>query len=247
MGKIIQGNFPLKQKKEAFCSVIIPCSGEGKRMGLGFNKLLLLINNKPVISYTIDAFETNENISEIIIVCSENDFPVFQKMIAEYRYTKVSKLIIGGNTRQESVYNGLKEISDTNNIVLIHDGARPLISHTIINSVIENTVKYGACAPGLTPKDTVKTTKDNFVIGTLDRQKLTLIQTPQGFKKDIIMSAHQNAYEDNFAATDDTSLVEKFGHKVFVCEGTEENIKLTTPCDYTYIEALINHLFEEQD
>lgn len=240
MGKIIEGLFPSKKKKEKTVCAIIAAAGSGTRMGLDFNKLFLSIEEKPVIAYTIDSFEECDAVDDIIIVCSESDFSLVSDICSDFNYQKVSQIVTGGKTRQESIYKGLLATSGSEEIVLVHDGARPLVSEALIEAVINKARDKGAAAPAVPVKDTVKKVNSDLTVrSTVDRESLFCVQTPQGFGRNVILSAHEKAYKENIEATDDCALAEKLGQKVYIVPGESSNVKLTTPDDYFLISALI--------
>ena len=224
-------------------SVIILAAGKGKRMGANKNKQFIEIMNKPILYYTIKAFENNDSIDEIVLVASKEEISYCKAQIVEkYSFKKVLKIIEGGKERQNSVLNGLKSMNDTD-IVLIHDGARPFVSDDIINNCVKYANIYGATACGVLPKDTIKVRDDsNFSLSTPKRENLFAVQTPQGFKYDLILQCHKNVENDNKIVTDDTMVVESYGNKVYLYDGSYNNIKITTPEDLIMAEKLINNL-----
>lgn len=211
---------------------VIVAAGKGKRMGAGINKQFLNINGKPILYYSINAFSTHSSIDGIVLVCSENEIEYCKKQIIEkYNIKKIFKIVSGGKERQDSVLNGLKVLNDCD-VVLIHDGARPFVSHKIIEEGIKYAEVYGSCTCGVNPKDTIKImSKDGFSKHTLDRNKLFCVQTPQCFKYDLIMKCHEKLKQDNVPVTDDAMVVERCGNKVYLYEGSYDNIKITTPED----------------
>lgn len=212
-------------------SAIILAAGSGSRMGT--DKMLCSLCGKSVISCTIQKFLECERIEEIIVVASKENINIIKEEIQKLSINNC-RVIMGGSTRGESSYCGIREAKGE--YVLIHDGARPLVSAEIINSVVDGAINCGAAAPGCTPKDTIKKVENGFVCETYERSSLVNIQTPQGFKKEVI----KKAYEDfGFNETDDCAVYEKTGAKVFVCEGSYENIKITTPSDIIIAENLI--------
>ncbi len=240
MAKIIKGIFPTFEQKENMVTAIIAAGGSGTRMGIDFNKLFLSIEEKPIIAYTLDAFENCRSVDNIVIVASEKDFKFIKEIVEAFEYEKVSDIVIGGATRQESVRKGLMALSDDCDIVLIHDGARPLVTEQSILNCIEETIKNGAAALGTPVKDTIKSSdNDGYIKDTVPRDGLYLIQTPQGFDRNLIIDAHNYAIENNLDATDDCKLVETMGKKVAIVPSESSNIKLTTPDDYFMISALL--------
>ena len=220
-------------------SAIILAGGKGKRMGAPVSKQFIEIKGKPIIYYTIKKFSENKKIDNIVVVLSKDEVGYFKENILEKYNLKVDNIVIGGTERQDSVYNGLKSLEDTNtDIVLIHDGARPFISDRIIDDGIKFAQVYGACAPGVMPKDTIKIKNEsNFSVSTPDRGSLVAIQTPQVFKFNEILECHEKIKINNIVVTDDTMVAEKFGYSVYLYDGEYTNIKITTPVAKIVITA----------
>lgn len=220
-------------------SVIILAGGKGKRMGSTVSKQFIEIKDKPILYYTLNKFINNKNIDNIVLVLPKDEIEYCKKEVLEKYSLKVNKIVEGGAERQDSVYNALKSISDTD-IVLIHDGARPIISDRVIDEGIKYARVYGAAAPGVMPKDTIKVKNaENFSINTPDRNTLVAIQTPQVFKYDNILKCHEKVKQNGDIVTDDTMVAEKYGHKVYLYEGEYTNIKITTPDDIILAERLL--------
>lgn len=220
-------------------SVIILAGGKGKRMNAKVSKQFILLKGKPIIYYTIKKFIDNTNINEIILVLPKDEIEYFNKNILEKYSLKIDCIVEGGNERQDSVYNGLKAVK-YKDIVLIHDGARPFISNDIINKGIEYANLYGAAAPGVMPKDTIKLKDyESFSKSTLNRNELVAIQTPQIFKYKLIKECHEKIRDSNMLVTDDTMVVELFKNRVYLYEGDYKNIKITTPEDLIIAEYLV--------
>lgn len=213
-------------------SVIIVAAGKGSRMKADINKQFLKIGEKEVLAHTIDKFYKNENINEIIIVAKEDEKDYLKEnIIDKYGYKNI-KIAVGGKERQDSVYNGLKLVKHDCDIVLIHDGARPFIDEETIDNCIKYTKQFNSTVIGVPVKDTIKVVDgNNDVSDTPNRSKLWSIQTPQSFKYDLILKAHEKAKKDNYLGTDDSMLIEHIGEKVKVIEGNYNNIKITTPED----------------
>ena len=222
-------------------SAIILAGGKGKRMGAPVSKQFIEIKGKPIIYYTIKKFSENKKIDNIVVVLSKDEVGYFKENILEKYNLKVDNIVIGGTERQDSVYNGLKSLEDTNtDIVLIHDGARPFISDRIIDDGIKFAQVYGACAPGVMPKDTIKIKNEsNFSVSTPERGSLVAIQTPQVFKFNEILECNEKIKINNIVVTDDTMVAEKFGYSVYLYDGEYTNIKVTTPEDLILGEKLI--------
>ena len=222
-------------------SAIILAGGKGKRMNSSISKQFIEIKGKPIIYYTIKKFNDNKNIDNIILVLSSEEIEYFKKNILNKYDIKVDKIVVGGAERQDSVYNGLKSLENSEtDIVLIHDGARPFISDRIIDDGIKYATIHGACAPGVMPKDTIKIKgESNFSVDTPNRDRLVAIQTPQVFKFNEILECHRKVKIDKLVVTDDTMVVEKYGNKVYLYDGEYTNIKVTTPEDLILGEKLI--------
>ena len=229
-----------KKKNKTFTSVIIPAAGSGKRMGADKNKIFLELLNIPVLARTLSVFNDMDEINEIIVVASENDIFEVSALAESYRISKLKSVVLGGAERQDSVRNGLRELSPESEIVLIHDAARPLIQKEVIKEIIENVKLFGASACGAKCKNTVKLIDDDgYIKETLNRDYLLEIHTPQGFKSDLITSAYENADKNGFTATDDCMVAEHFGAKIkVVFEGTD-NIKITTYDDLAIAEQIL--------
>ena len=203
-------------------SGIIPAGGISSRFG-NTNKLLEKINGKEVIKYTVDAFDKS-NIDEIIICANKLIISELKRIFKDYLKVKI---IEGGETRQESVYNGLKVCKC--DYVLIHDGARPIVSVDLINQTIELVKEKKALTVATKTIDTIKEVKDGKIIKTIDRSKLYNTQTPQAFEYNLIKSAHERFIGRNF--TDDAGLLEELGYDVYILAGSYTNIKITTQND----------------
>ena len=220
-------------------SAIVLAGGRGKRMNYHKSKQFIEIKGKPVLVYTLEKFIYNKSIDEVILVLPEDEVDYCKKEVLQRYSLKVDRIVIGGKERQDSVFNAL-EAMEKADMVLIHDGARPFINEKIIEEGIKYANIYGAAAPGVTPKDTIKVkNEDNISVDTPDRNMLVAVQTPQCFKYDEIYQCHRKIKEENAIVTDDTSVVERYGHKVYLYEGDYTNIKITTPEDLILAERLI--------
>ena len=222
-------------------SAIILAGGKGKRMGSAISKQFIDIKGKPIIYYTLKKFSENKKIDNIIVVLPEDEVKYFKENILKKYELRINKIVIGGKERQDSVYNALKSLKNSStDIVLIHDGARPFISERIINEGIKFAEIYGAAAPGVMPKDTIKVKNEkNFSVDTPNRANLVSIQTPQVFKFDEILECHEKIRYNGEMITDDTMVVEKYGYSVYLYDGEYTNIKVTTPEDLILAERLI--------
>jgi len=224
---------------------LIAAAGKGKRMNTRISKLFIPIFGKPILAYTIEKFEKCKLIDKIYLMVSPEEKERCRKnIILKYNISKVKDFVDGGETRQDSIYNGLKALDKDTDIVVIHDGARPLVEETIIRDSIENAQKYGAAIAAIPIKDTVKKGGNNYFINkTLNREEIWRAQTPQTFKYDIILPAYLQAYKEKFLTTDDAAIVERYGHKVKLIIGSEENIKITTPFDIIIAENFLKKGF----
>lgn len=219
-------------------SAVIVAGGKGKRMGAEMNKVFLEVYGKEIISRTISVFNSCPVIDEIIIVTATDDIEKMQEIIRRDGYEKVVKITEGGRERSDSVCNGLQYA--TGDIVLIHDGARCLISQTEIENVISDTLHFGASAVGVKVKDTLKRIDDfGNIISTVDRNFTVHIQTPQCFKATEILALHKSAKSENALFTDDCSIFEYYGKTVHLTVGSYDNIKITTPEDIAVAEEIL--------
>jgi 2-C-methyl-D-erythritol 4-phosphate cytidylyltransferase len=218
--------------------VVIPAAGQGKRMGAGKNKLLLTLNHVPVLIHTLKVFEGDEKCEGIVLSVHPQDEKEIRSLLQEYEIKKVTAIVPGGAERQHSVYNGLKALSD-NGIVLVHDAARPFIDLETIHRLTDLAEENGAAIVAVPVKDTIKRVQSNTVTETVERSSLWAVQTPQAFRVSLLLEAHRKADAEGFIGTDDASLVERLGHKVIVTEGNYDNIKLTTPEDLFFAEAIL--------
>lgn len=226
-------------EKEVFCSAVVPAAGSSRRMG-GENKLLSAVQGVPVLVHTILALVSSPAISEIILAVREEDLIPYADLCRPFSDTKPIKLVVGGDTRAASVMAALKECSEKASLVAVHDAARPLVTREIIEDTIALAKKTNAAAPAVPVKDTIKIAVDGIIEGTPDRSTLFAVQTPQVFDKDLLMGALQSALDKNLSITDDCSAVERMGKKVYLSEGSYENIKITTPEDLVIAEAILD-------
>jgi 2-C-methyl-D-erythritol 4-phosphate cytidylyltransferase len=214
---------------------IIAAAGESRRMN-GIDKVFAPLGGKPALAYVLDAFEECESISQIVLVVSKANVARCREMIAEEKYSKPIEVCAGGKRRQDSVVAGLAKL-DKCDWVVIHDGARPLVTKALIEGGLEVAKETGAAVAAVPVTDTIKTAGDDRIVRqTPPRQNLWAVQTPQVFRVDIISKAYQKAKGE---ATDDASLVEKLGYKVKLYTGAYDNIKITTANDMLIAEALL--------
>ena len=213
--------------------VIIAAGGLGTRLGKGQPKQFCLLKGKPILSWTISRFDESPLVHRIILVVPGGmERYTWQHILSPYGYQKAKTVVEGGKKRGDSVLQGLNMLEADTDTVLVHDGVRPIVSEELIRKVIQATQRWEAVIPGLPVRETIKQVgQDNLVKGTLDRKKVYLIQTPQGFKKDLICQAYRQARKRGWQVNDDASLVEMLGARVKMIPGEETNIKITSPQD----------------
>ena len=221
--------------------VIIAAAGQGNRMQSSTNKQYLLLNERPVIAYSLDFFDKLDVVDEIVVVTGEKELDYCEnEIIKRFKYNKVSAVLPGGAERQDSVWAGLTKLGSDTELVAVHDGARPLLSLAVFLRLLEAAEQWGAAIPGVVCKDTIKVVdKDGFVSQTPDRSTLFAIQTPQVFRYDQLLAAYRQAYQDDFRGTDDAALFEHYIGRVKVVEGDFNNLKITTPGDLVLAKALL--------
>ncbi|HAJ96237.1 MAG TPA: 2-C-methyl-D-erythritol 4-phosphate cytidylyltransferase [Ruminococcus sp.] len=219
-------------------SVIIVCAGNATRMG-GINKILMPLGKSNVVGYSMLAFEQCEDIAEIIIVTKPENFASIRQTAKTMGITKLSQIVEGGDTRQQSVMQGLRVISKETQYVAIHDGARPLVKPEHIAKVIKDARVFGGATLGVPVKDTIKIVDDGLITDTPHRPSLYITQTPQVFRKRLYFEAVDFAMEHSLDFTDDCQLVEAIGGKVYMTIGDYSNIKITTPEDREIAEVLL--------
>ncbi len=224
--------------------VIIVAAGKGLRMGAATKKQYLCLDEIPILTHTIMAFDRCDYIHEIILVIPEKDQHYCQKYIIDpFVFTKNIHIAQGGKKREDSVFNGLNMVCEriesvNKTIVMIHDGVRPFVDDSIIKNCINGAIQYGACIPAVKITDTIKQVCSDkeinsgfFIQKTINRESLYSAQTPQTFKLDLILKAFDHAKKNGFSGTDDASLLEYSGYNVYIAKGSKLNIKITTPED----------------
>lgn len=222
---------------EKTVTAIILVAGNSTRFGTGNNKNFELLNGKTVLSYSLDAFNQNQYVDNILVAMREEDKEQVQNIIDLSSVKKEIQLVIGGKSRQESVYHCIKQT--TSDIVIIHDGARPAIKQQYIKECIENMKEYKGVTIGVPSKDTIKITDNNhIVINTTKRSNTWIIQTPQCFDRKILTQLHEKYQNDE--VTDDCMLLEKEGYPVKIIKGDYTNLKITTYEDIDIMKAFIN-------
>lgn len=219
-----------------YCGAVIVAAGSASRMG-GIDKVMAPLGGEPMILRTVRAFENCEAVKEIIIVTREDLILPITELCAGL--TKVRSVVKGGSSRQESVKLGLLAFSKEVQLAAVHDGARPLVSVELIDKTIRAAHTYGAAAPAIPVKDTIKVYEGGFIASTPDRSTLRAVQTPQVIDRDLLLGALEKVERDGIAVTDDCSAVEHIGMRVRLVEGEERNLKVTTPLDLKIAELLL--------
>lgn len=220
--------------------LLIPAAGSGRRMGSQRNKLLLTLLSKPLLSWTLAAAEASEHITWIGIIGQPQDFPDFEAILSNLSLAKPVKLIQGGATRQESVYNGLQSLPAESDRVLIHDGARCLATAELFDRAADALLSCPGLIVAVPVKDTIKVVDEHRIVReTPERRNLWAAQTPQGFEVKLLKQCHAQGREKGWEVTDDAALFEKCGLPVRIVEGEETNLKVTTPVDLALAEFIL--------
>lgn len=232
--KAVRKILPLKA-----CGAVIVAAGNASRMG-GIDKVMAPLGGEPLIVRTVRTFQDCDAIRHIVVVTRQDLIVPIMELCREF--DKVKAVMVGGDSRQESVQIGLRALSKNMRLVAVQDGARPLISREVIDRTVRAANAYGAAAPAVPVKDTVKTVQGGIVTATPNRSALRAVQTPQVFDADLLNTALHKAKEDGAEVTDDCSAVERLGMSVKIVEGDERNIKVTTPMDLKIAEILLEEM-----
>ena len=218
------------------CGAVIVAAGSATRMG-GIDKVMADLGGEPMIVRTVRAFQNCEAIASIVVVTREDLIRPISDLCRDMK--KVAAVVAGGKSRQESVHLGLNALPKGTKLAAVHDGARPLVSWQVIDRVVRAANTYGAAAPAIPVKDTIKVVQGRLVKETPDRSSLMAVQTPQVFDFDLLRGALRKAEEDGAQVTDDCSAVERTGMRIKIVEGDERNLKVTTPMDLKIAELLL--------
>lgn len=221
-------------------TVIIPAAGQGKRMRKGSNKVFLPLVDMPILLHSVLTFSACSEVDNLVVVVGADEVDQVKTMLHSLTDSKPWLVVAGGKERQHSIANAMKVVDKAAKIILVHDGARPLVTKQCIKNVIEAATLYKAAVVAVAVKNTIKTVDENgWVTGTPERSTLWSIQTPQGFDAQLLRTAYEQAAKVGFIGTDDASLVERLGVRVKVVCGSYDNLKVTTPEDLTIAEALL--------
>ncbi len=233
----------LKKKKKpkvpAVCALILS-AGASRRMGE--DKQLIELSGMPVLARTLKAFEKCALITDIVLVCREQDITLYAEIAGNYGITKLRSIVRGGDTRTRSALLGLYAVPENDKLIAVHDGARPLVSEMLITEAVTTAAEYGAAAPVVPIKDSIKRVKDGMICADVPRESLYAVQTPQVFKKEILLGALETAVNDGKSYTDDCAAVEAAGQAVKATHGSYDNIKITTPEDVKLAWAMTNEV-----
>jgi 2-C-methyl-D-erythritol 4-phosphate cytidylyltransferase len=219
-------------------TAIIVGAGKGERMKNSATKAFIELRQKPIISYSMLAFQKAKTIDKIILVVAEQDIKKTKDLAEKLNITKLFEITAGGEERQDSVYFGLTASPPQTTVAVIHDAARPLVTTKIIDTAV-NALEGDGLVPGIEVKDTIKKINGKFIETTLNRKELVAAQTPQVFASKSLIEAHNIARTFDFYTTDDAALMEKQKYKIMVIEGNNENIKITTPEDLLLAEIIL--------
>ena len=230
-----------REKKRTGVSAVIVAAGCSSRMG-GADKLAAPLGDSTVIARTLRAFQASEDVTEIVLVLRKGaEKPA---LAGASGCDKLGRIVHGGDTRTESAYAGVMACDPKAEIILIHDGARPLVTGAVIRNAVDGARKFGAAVPVTPVTDTIKVGKDGFADSTPDRSTLFAAQTPQAFRAELIKAALQDAVDKGLSLTDDCAAVEKLGMRVKLVEGDARNRKITLPEDLALAEALLKEMRE---
>ena len=227
-----------KQKDPLRCSAVIVAAGSARRME-GIDKVLAPLGELPILVHTLYAFQDCQLVDEVVVVTREDLLVEVGRLCRDFVLDKVTKVIVGGAERMDSVRAGLREVRPEADLIAIHDGARPLVSREVLCQAIERAAVTGAAAPAVPVTDTIKRGEEGLAVETVDRSTLFAVQTPQVFEAGLIRAALEQAAREGIPLTDDCGAVERLGMKVSLTTGSRENLKITTPLDLVLGEAIL--------
>ncbi len=221
-------------------TVVIPAAGSGKRFGE--NKQLKILGDRPLVFHTLRPFIDSELINEIVVVAPKNDVQQLSRELKSMISVKSVMVVAGGNTRQKSVFNGLKAASDSSELICVHDAVRPFVTKELIEKAVNACSEHDGVIVAQSSTDTIKKVMDDQILETLPRETIWRAQTPQIFSKSALQEGLKMAEDENIQGTDEASLLERIGYQVGFVEGSSLNIKITTEEDWVFAEAIFNHV-----
>lgn len=221
-------------------AAIVAAAGKGERMKTKVHKPFVVLGKEPILAHTLKALEGSKAVSEIIVVVHQADLPKARLLVKRLRLKKIKDVVAGGKRRLDSVKSGLAAVSEDAELVIVHDGCRPFIDNKMISSALDAANTFGGSITGVPVNPTIKQIeKGDFVAATLERDSLIEVQTPQAFRRDMLVRAYEKAMAEGADATDDAALVERLGIKIKVVNGSHRNIKITTPEDLKHAKMLM--------
>ena len=229
-----------KKDQQGWVCAVIPAAGSSTRMG-GLNKMLLELDGQPILVRTAAVFQQCAAVNEIVLVCREQDILPYGKLMKQYGFDKVRTIVCGGDTRSASVLAGICACPENTTLVAVHDGARPLVTQEIITEAVNAAAEYGAAAPTVPVKDSIKRVENGEIVADVARDTLAAVQTPQVFRREMLENALRQAMQSGRSFTDDCAAVEAFGVTVRATAGSYENMKVTTPEDIIMGEAILQN------
>lgn len=219
---------------------VVVAAGKSERMGPNVDKAFLTLGTKPVLAYSLLAFEKCSDIDGVVLVVRKDRLDAARGLVQIFGCSKVRRVVPGGAQRQDSVWNGVKDLNDDVAIVSVHDGARPCVTPDLISETVKAAKRYGSGVAAVKITDTVKEVEKGFTVTkTVDRTKLWAVQTPQTFKRDLLMQAFSVVKKKKVEVTDEASAVELAGHEVHLVSASPSNIKITSPEDLALAVALL--------
>lgn len=223
--------------------VLIPAAGMGRRMKASVNKQYLPLGDRPILAHTIALFDIHPRVDHIYVIVPADEITLCRmEVLQPFHFQKVRELVAGGDERQDSVLNGLLACkAGADDIILVHDGVRPLLPAANLDRMLDHIEAEGPCVVGVRVKDTIKQVVNGRVEKTPEREGLWQAQTPQAFRYGQLLDAHMLAVNDGFRGSDDSSLMERQGHSITMIEGSYRNIKITTPEDLLLAGAFLDN------